>query len=99
MSFRAISAIFGVAIVASGCARNRPDAPGAEPRHPGHVVIDGSFADWNAGAYVARRDPMRDERATQSYSNNADVVGVAQQTDAHYVYLRLDLAREATLYG
>ena len=100
MSFRFLSAALGVAILVLGCARNRPDAPGAEPRHPGHVIIDGSFADWNAGSYVARRDPSSDARdSTQPYSNNADVVGVAQQTDAHYVYLRLDLARAATLYG
>ena len=66
---------------------------------PGPVVIDGAFGDWSAASYVARRDAPPGSANASGFASNADEIGVAQRADAHYVYLRLDLARAAALYG
>jgi hypothetical protein len=92
MSLRIVSATLGLgAVLALGCSRNRATDGTGAPRTLGHVVIDGSFGDWNPA-------PAPNVSAN-GFARAAEVVGVAQQTDAHYVYLRLDLARPAAMYG
>ncbi|HEY4306004.1 MAG TPA: endonuclease/exonuclease/phosphatase family protein [Gemmatimonadaceae bacterium] len=84
-----------VAAGAAACSHGRPTTDAVASRS-GHVVIDGAFHDWPASAYVAHRAGAA---PATGFASNADIVGVAQQADAHYVYLRLDLTQAANLYG
>jgi endonuclease/exonuclease/phosphatase family metal-dependent hydrolase len=86
-------------VIALGLARNPADGSASPTAQSSRVVIDGLFGDWSAASYVARREATPEPSTSASFVSNADVVAVAQQTDAHYVYLRLDLARAAALYG
>ena len=93
MSLRFIPLVVS-AVIALGCANNPPatGAGGGTSSNSGHVVIDGAFGDWSAASYVARREASSGQAGAPGFASNADVIGVAQRADAHYVYLRLDLA-------
>jgi hypothetical protein len=101
MSLRFIAALLATALL--GCTINPSatigDGGSAGAAGSEHVVIDGAFGDWTAAAYVAHRAASPGQPDASAFASNADVIGVAQRADAHYVYLRLDLARAATLYG
>jgi endonuclease/exonuclease/phosphatase family metal-dependent hydrolase len=100
------AAVVALAAV-GGCSRVRsPDAAMPhvsshgrviDPHATDRVIIDGASGDWGTTAHVVRRPP--DIGARPADNPSADVLAVTERQDAHYVYLRLDLARAVSLYG
>ena len=76
-------------VTASGAAST------AQPHKSDRVIIDGATdEDWGATAHrVLRALNSGDTTAA------AEITTVAERQDAHYVYLRIDLARAVSLYG
>jgi hypothetical protein len=92
----------------SGCSMmsQKPDMPQAhmsshgtiiKPNPTARVIIDGAIGDWGPSAHSVSRP--RDAATAGGDAGTADITTVTERSDAHYVYMRLDLARTTGLYG
>jgi endonuclease/exonuclease/phosphatase family metal-dependent hydrolase len=102
--------LIAASLILLGCSRLRSKSPEPTTHMSAHgvkinphatdrVIIDGASGDWGPAAHAVRRPLDLTAAAASAATSAAEIMAVTERQDAHYVYLRIDLARAMSLYG